>query len=440
MLSIYSLNNSPRLQYTAKILFEIILGVQYEITRISEGTDIQNSVNDEKQILIYGFALPDQISIPNDGLLFESDMRKQEVHFRNDGIPELFFTPHKHIGYTIDFDIFSSLFYLVTQYELYHSISFDQHGRYIEHSDSDQLQNLQKLPVAELYAEYIWQILISKYPQLKRRENKFDFRVSFDIDSPYLFIHKGLLLTAASLIRKIISFKIRNLSDHVKAIISNKDPYDVYDKILKSVQSDKLLFFFLINRKNPNDGRHTFKNKAYQALMQKISGPGISVGIHPSYSSYLDKDLIKAEKSKLENIINKSVFSSRMHFLKYRLPETFENLISAGITHDYTVCPIHHTGFKTYMMRPYPWFDLIQNTETDLILHPTMVMDRTLQQYMHLSPAEALEEIKSIIDICYYYQGEFTILFHNNSLSETDEWKGWKMVFENTIMYLSGKN
>ena len=66
-------------------------------------------------------------------------------------------------------------------------------------------------------------------------------------------------------------------------------------------------------------------------------------------------------------------------------------------------------------------------------------MDRSLQQYIHLSPEKALVEIKKIIDITFEFNGLFTILFHNDSLSETAEWKGWKMVFEKTMMYLSDK-
>jgi hypothetical protein len=66
-------------------------------------------------------------------------------------------------------------------------------------------------------------------------------------------------------------------------------------------------------------------------------------------------------------------------------------------------------------------------------------MDRSLQKYMGLSPEAAFEEIKSLIDTTYRYHGVFTILFHNSSLSEIEEWKGWKTIFTKTIEYLAIK-
>ncbi len=437
MLLIYSAKDSPRLHYIAKILFAVILGIEYEIVIVSDGFNPVKIKSPGKPALLYGVNEPDMISIPDDGLLFEDDIQEKEVRVENGDIHKLRFSDRKIEGFSIDFDIFSSAFYLITQYKYYHSSSYDLHGRYDERMDTG-IRPYGK-PVIDIYADYLWGLLKIRYPDIQRKGNLFDYQITFDIDAPYLYKHKGLFLSLASLFKNVVKFRLSSALQQVKALAGSKDPYDVYDYIINQVPVQKLLFFFLINRNSHHDGRHTFKNKAYRQLIKKISDAGIQAGIHPSYNSFMDHDMIESETCELGKIIEKPVKSSRMHFLKYRLPDTFNYLQQAGIENDYTLCPINDAGYKSYVSRPYHWFDLDRNQETNLIIHPTMVMDRSLQRYMRLKPESALDEIKRMIDLTYKYNGLFTILFHNNSLSETGEWKGWKMVFENTILYLSAK-
>jgi len=439
LLLIYSIKDSPRLQYITKILFGVILEIEYSIVIVSEKFDIPKSESNENAVLFYGMSMPAMISIPNEGLLFEDNIRRHEIVLEKSDFYKLRFSSMKSGDYAIDFDLFSSAFYLLTQYEYYHSLSFDLHGRYDEKSSIFYKDALHSEPLVDIYANFLFEKLKLKYPGIQRKKRQFNYKISFDIDSPYLYENKGFILTAGSLIKNILKLKMGALVKQIQTLRGGKDPYDVYDYIIDKVPNDNLIFFFLINRKSPHDGRHTFQNKAYRNLIKKIADTGIETGIHPSYKSFMDADLIRFEKAELESITGKPVISSRMHFLKYRLPETFHNIERSGIKSDYTLCPIHDTGFKTFISMPYTWFDLVQNVETDLTLYPTMVMDRSLQQYMHLTPEKAIMEIKKMIDITFEFNGLFTILFHNNSLSEKAEWKGWKMVFEETMMYLSDK-
>ncbi len=440
LLRIYSLKNSQRLQYAAEIIFRTILGIDYEIIVVSEDSKMNLIETHGDPILLYGFKKDSYISIPDDGLLFENDILKKNANLSSGPIPKIYFNGHAFPEYSVDFDILSALFYMVTQYEYYHSNMYDEHGRHVKSKDSSDRDEWQSLPIAEIYANHVLQMLRSVYPTINQTVKEFEYKITFDIDNPFLYKHKSLAITLGSLIKKLLSLKWNSVAKHVWVLLGGEDPYDVFDYIIKRVPKDKILFFFLINRKTRHDSRHTHKTKEYADLIKKISESGIETGIHPSYSSYRDKEMIQEEISLLEKMSKVKVTNSRMHFLKYRLPDTFEYLNEAGISDDYTICPIHHTGYKSYMARPYKWFDLSKNMISRLTLHPTMVMDRGLQKYMQLNPDDAWLEIKSLIDLTRSYKGVFTILFHNDSLSETGEWKGWKMVFENTILYLSGKN
>jgi len=60
-------------------------------------------------------------------------------------------------------------------------------------------------------------------------------------------------------------------------------------------------------------------------------------------------------------------------------------------------------------------------------------MDTTFTQYKHLNAEQALEEIREIMKYVEEAGGTFISLWHNSSLTETGEWKGWRKVFETVI-------
>jgi hypothetical protein len=85
------------------------------------------------------------------------------------------------------------------------------------------------------------------------------------------------------------------------------------------------------------------------------------------------------------------------------------------------------------MAVPYYWFDLLADTPSPLLRWPAMIMDRTLQQYMQLSPAEALARMQTLLATTCEAGGVFTLLLHNDSLSESGEWQGWRPAIREMI-------
>jgi hypothetical protein len=82
---------------------------------------------------------------------------------------------------------------------------------------------------------------------------------------------------------------------------------------------------------------------------------------------------------------------------------------------------------------PFNWYDIENEVVTDLVIHPFQVMDVTLQQYLKLSPNDAIETVKPVIESVKKFGGTFTTLWHNSSLSELDEWRGWRATYEAII-------
>ncbi|MCC6683775.1 MAG: hypothetical protein IT247_01765, partial [Bacteroidia bacterium] len=108
-------------------------------------------------------------------------------------------------------------------------------------------------------------------------------------------------------------------------------------------------------------------------------------------------------------------------------------LIENGIEHEYSMGYAEQAGFKASTARSFKFFDLVHNKQTQLTVHPFMLMDVTLKNYMGLSIEEAMEVTSKIIQQVKQVNGELISLWHNESLSDYGEWKGWRTVYEQLI-------
>jgi hypothetical protein len=95
-------------------------------------------------------------------------------------------------------------------------------------------------------------------------------------------------------------------------------------------------------------------------------------------------------------------------------------------------------GFRAGTCHSFCFFDIENDKVSKMKIHPNIVMDGTLNFYLKNSPEEAILICKEMADVCYSVHGEFVMLWHNNSLANLDEWKGWNTVFEQSVRYAAG--
>jgi hypothetical protein len=67
---------------------------------------------------------------------------------------------------------------------------------------------------------------------------------------------------------------------------------------------------------------------------------------------------------------------------------------------------------------------------TNLLIVPFQVMDGTLLHYLKLPPKKAFEEIKAIMNEIKEVGGTFVSIWHNETVNDLGEWKGYREVFE----------
>ena len=100
-----------------------------------------------------------------------------------------------------------------------------------------------------------------------------------------------------------------------------------------------------------------------------------------------------------------------------------------------------HPGFRAGTSYNFYFFDLLSNSSTHLLIHPFSVMDVSLKNYLHLTPQQSLDLMKSMLRKIKYVNGTFISIWHNESLYYGDGWKNWDSVYEDMIkLIVNDKN
>lgn len=420
MILIYTHQITNRLKYTVNLVFKSVLNSDYELTE-----DVELFHNSKLPKLAYTDKNQNfETYINAHALLFESDIRQTNptFHKNNSGIPVL---TNAHISDLVQYDIFATVFYFATRYEEYIASEKDSHQRYkAENTIAYQNHCLEKPFLNELIQEFS-EKLQNKFPELIFKKNRYHFLSTIDIDNAFAYAHKGLGRNVAGFFKDISQF---NFSEIPKRINSNlnptNDPYNSFDLIesLSDKTKTDLHYFVLIGDYSRYDKNPHFKNKGFRTLIKHLSQKHL-IGLHPSYQSYTQVENIETEKKRLEDIIEKNITSTRCHFLRLKLPETYRTFIQLGITDDYTMIYPSQCGFRTGLCVPYKWFDLEKNESTSLTIHTSSVMEGILRDYNQLKPNQAMLKIDNISNEVKKYHGEFISIWHNDSFAKNQ--KDW---------------
>ena len=94
--------------------------------------------------------------------------------------------------------------------------------------------------------------------------------------------------------------------------------------------------FWLVRSNGEKDRNVPIENEAHQQTIKRVSEHA-TIGIHPSYDSFGNTLAIKEEKKDLEIVLGKPVNAARFHFLRFKLPLSYRNLLEAGITEDHSM-------------------------------------------------------------------------------------------------------
>lgn len=427
---IYVPKKTNRLQYIFRLVFSDLLKFPYKLT-----TDLDEFQSCDLPKFIYSDKpFSDDLFFHASELLFQRGINNLSLEpFVFEDINVLF--PVYNERSVLPFDVFAAIFYLTSRYEEYQPYVRDQHGRFTAHLSISVELNILKRPVVNIWAQKIKAVLLEKYPSLKFQQRRYKFLPTYDVDSAFAFAQKGLIRSVGGYLLNLKSFEWNMVLQRTRVLSRmERDPYNTFGLQIELQKQYKLrpFYFILFGRYGQYDKNLNVRNKTFRQLIKRI-GDYARIGIHPSYNTTDYPERLGVELSNLSKVINKEVSSSRQHFLRLMLPQTYRNLIDNDITDDYSMGYAALPGFRAGICSAYNFYDLDMEAETKLRIHPFAVMDGTLRDYMGLTPADAIEEIRYLINEVKAVNGTFISLWHNDTLSNQHRWIGWYKVYEELL-------
>jgi hypothetical protein len=413
---------TSRLSYTLDWVFAQQLGIEYSLcTETEMGNDGLLTINYTNSL--------NSFSIPNSGLLSEKGISAQEVNtgFWNE-IPILFASTENNC--TLPFDLFSAVFYLMSRYEEYLPFTPDKHQRYPATESILYKNNLLGRPIIDEWLLAFEKILNSKGIRTQRKA--FEFLPTYDIDIAWSYLNKGLKRTIGGYLRDVFKGDFAAVAERATVLSGKKaDPFDSFDfmETCHHGSVPKPLYFFLSAAENTAFDKNILPSTAQMKQLVRNAAINNQVGIHPSYFSSENTDLLQKEKSILQEIIERPVTQSRQHYIRLKLPDTYVQLTQIGIDEDYSMGYSTHFGFRAGTSRSFFWYDLQKEQETKLLIIPFCFMDATAHYELKLSAEESFQQLNSLKESLQKVNGKLTTIFHNFSLGTVEEWRGWAKAY-----------
>lgn len=432
---------SNRSGYVFRTLFEELLGLS-----IQETADVQFFASSTAPKLSYSASTTHHpLHFYADGFLIDgalpvTNWNDLNTPFFKDG----------DIPLKVESDIFSFVFFLLSRYEEYANFTPDKHGRFTANQSWAAQRDLLDKPLVNIIALKLKTLLLQHYPDLNIQTPHYTIQPTYDIDYAFSFKHKGWWRTFGASAKDLLSGCFAQLSLRWQVLLGLKpDPFFTFDYLddchtrlgfpaatdtldPKSIQRRTPIYFWLLGDWGTYDKNISHHVPALQELIKRHQ-KRYFLGIHPSYASNNNKSQLETEIKRLTQVTNTRITRSRQHFLKLSLPYTYHQLCTNGIVADYSMGYAETTGFRAGIANNFWWYDLSTEQVTSLRIHPFALMDVTLQNYLALTPAAAIQRAESVMSAIREVGGTHCFIFHNNSLCESEDWQGWRQVYERLL-------
>jgi len=425
-LILYSPFCSNRFNYICSFMLSHLIETKFVIT--NEIADYQSFKGVKINYSNDSIAV-DEVWIQPHTLLFEKNIKEQQIELVDiDNIPCFFATGLMNNAF--DFDLFSCAFYMLSRYEEYLNFEADTHQRFNAKQSLAFHAGFLEFPIIHQWLELLVKAIWKNHPDFKPKVSIYTFYPTYDIDIPWAFRHRGLRGWARASL-DVLQGRWSFLKARLKSLKRpDTDPFFTFNHLKAKHQyyGIRPLAFWLIADNSRYDINPRYGIKAFQNLIQKTS-EWSDTGLHPSYRSNEQNELLNVEKQRLETVLHQSIIKSRQHFLRLHLPQTYRQLIAVGIEEDYSMGYADKIGYRAGTSESFYWYDLKNDKSTQLLIHPFVAMDVTLKQYENYSPEQAKEKLMALQEYCKEKGLSFRTLWHNSSFSDLHGWKDWSAVY-----------
>jgi len=435
---VFSNTITPRLLYILDFIAKEINGEPFQV--FTNATEFRN-YSGPKINYSNDRITAEEFFLRPHAILFEKNIQLQSVDCFDVYGTKAFFKTEGDFA----FDIFAAAFYLVTRYEEYLPHSKDMYGRYAHENSLAFKENFLHLPLVNLWLAELMKKFKDKFSTKETTINSkypgFNFTPTYDIDIAYSYKHKGFWRNTGGMFRDLLNGEWSMVNERWKILWGKKtDPYDAYtwlDKMHEQYQLKPYYFFHVGERRGNYDKNISPARKEMQQLIQHHYYR-YPIGIHPSWRSGDEQELLEKEIQLLQKITGGKIHSSRQHYIRFELPHTYRRLIDAGIKFEFSMGYGSINGFRASVASSFYWYDLEKEIQTELQLFPFCFMEANSFYEQKFSPRQALEELQHYYKIVKSVNGMLITIWHNNFLGTDKIFAGWREVYEQFIKETRG--
>jgi len=407
MLLIFTHKITNRLTYTAKQIFEKILGVEMSFT-----TKVEDFIKHNGPKMTYSKQpLQNEFFIRSNDLLFEQGINDLEIKVSDwEGLPCFFSSGEKS---AIPFDIFSASFFLLSRYEEYLPHVKDSVGRFPVKESIAYQNNFLELPVVDLWAHKLLEALKERFPDMEMKEKSYGFTSIINVSTSHAYAMRGISRTLGGFLLDLGNLRFRNVWERMSVILRlKKDPYDNFFELVDIHKKFpiKTMFFFQFAKHSAHDKNVSTNSNRFRYLIKSVADYSV-VSLSTSFVSTSDKEVLREEKKQLGNLINRPISYARLRYNKVNVPITYRNLVETEFTDDFSMGYTHEVGFRAGTCTPFYFYDINTEVRQPIKIHPFAMHDYALVKYK--SKEEVFEKMDKVYRSVKQVKGDFILVFSN---------------------------
>lgn len=430
MLLVHVQQITPRVTYTFKQICKRVLGVDVDFT-----TKIEAFIAHDGPKLSYGKQpLGNELHCQSVALLFENGLNELSIRVKDWAQTKCFFEVTNQEA-ALPFDIFAATFYLLSRYEEYLPHVKDHLLRFPATQSLAYKNDFLTQPVVDIWAYKFKAVLLERYPQMHFPKKSMKVFPVFTISQTFAYKNKGVLRVMGGFVLDIWRLQFNRFSERLRVILGfKKDPFDTFDFIASLQKNNKIDAKMLFSQGDyaAHDVNVSHANPSHKAIIKNMADY-MHVGLLCSYEAVTNALLLKKEKNRIEQILNRNLESTACLFSKIRLPKAYRNFIELEISKDYSMGYEQNSGFRAGTCTPFLFYDLDYEVQTPLMVYSYCT---SYQSNMAKYESDKVpEEINAYLKEIEQVNGTFITVFSNVLFGGSYSQLIWKKVLQNIWSY-----
>lgn len=364
-LIVFSTVLTPRIKYIFNFIFKDILKAEIEFTGNS-----QYFYESPQARISYGEKpLADELFFKSSTLLFSNKVEDLNIKTTSFGG---YLAPFPVSDSLFPFDIFAASFFIVSRYEEYlHQKKTDEDFR-----AGKSLQNKWKIidrPIIDEWAMILKNIIRTKYPDFKFHEKQFIQQptINFNVvpSAPQGFINQGKFLLN-SFFNKENKFFTTKFDQLTGLEVKTNEVLFALDKTFEKTRTSPVFFIAF-----PNVSENYISLNGFDKMLSRRP-----VGLlRPCANDKQKISDIKEGLQKLQSVLPEQVNLNSQQLEVLKFPICYLNLLSSGVSVDYSMGYYETAGFRAGTCTPFNWYDLQLEKVTPLVIKSYCFSDFALQ-------------------------------------------------------------